>query len=235
MEALQLKTNSIKAGEPASSTSKRLLLPHMPLQFDSAQSFERIDVEQFIADRFAFYYQAEINHFLPYLLSTRNNGKFTAAMGFQPASVSPLFLEQYLSSTIEAEISSITGKPIQRDKVVELGNLTSVHRGTSQILFVLIVAILHKAGFEWAVFTATKQVQSLLSRLDLSTTKICEANPVLLRNGAQTWGSYYDDRPNVIFGNLADAISLLKQHPVTAFMLENYQSTITDIAHKITK
>jgi len=235
MEALQLRTKVAEAKDKSSLSSRRLLLPHMPIQFDSIQSPERSKVEQFIAERFAFHYKAEVTHFLPYLLSTTTEGKFAAAMGFHPASTGSLFLEQYLNNSIEAEISSITGKSIQRDTVVELGNLTSVHRGTSQILFVLITAILYEAGFEWTVFTATKQVHSLLARLELSATIICEAEPKLLKEGGRKWGSYYEDKPNVIFGNLSDAMDLLKSHPVTAFMLENYQTTITDIAKKIRK
>lgn len=212
----------------------RLLLPHMPIQFDHATSPSKHLVEAFVADRFRHHYQAEVTHFLPYLISTKTNETLTAAMGFQPAgSANPLFLEQYLSTSIEAEVSRLTHQTVDRNKIAEVGNLTSVHRGTSQLLFVLTIAVLHEAGFEWSVFTATKQVQHLLGRLNLITITVSEANPDKLIEGKQSWGSYYDDKPNVLIGNLTDAIALLKQHEVIGFILNNYQKTIVDIAQKI--
>jgi len=157
-------------------------------------------------------------------------------MGFQAAvTVEPLFLEQYLSSSIEDEISHATQQTVARNVIAEVGNLTSVHRGTSQLLFILTIAILHEAGFEWSVFTATKQVQQLLAKLNLVTITLCEANPDVLIDKQQSWGSYYEDKPNVLIGNLTDAYALLAQHEVIGFMLNNYQQTITDIAKKITR
>jgi hypothetical protein len=214
----------------------RLLLPHMPIQFDHATSPTKKVVEAFVADRFRHHYQAEITHFLPYLISTKTNEALTAAMGFQPASsVNQLFLEQYLATSIESEISRLTNQTVDRNKIAEVGNLTSVHRGTSQLLFVLTIAILHEAGFEWSVFTAPKQVQHLLGRLNLITITVCEANPDKLIDGKQSWGSYYEDKPNVLIGNLTDAIALLKEHEVIGFILKNYEKTIGDIAKTITR
>tara|TARA_R110002167_G_scaffold347865_1_gene558871 strand:- start:241 stop:948 length:708 start_codon:yes stop_codon:yes gene_type:complete len=230
-EQISLRRNNSRAAR-----AERLLLAHMPIQFDHATSSGKQVVEAFIADRFRHHYQAEITHFLPYLISTKTDETLTAAMGFQPASsVKPLFLEQYLSTPIEAEISYLTNQDIDRNTIAEVGNLTSIHRGTSQLLFILTIAILHEAGFEWSVFTATKQVQHLLSRLNLVTITVCEANPDKLIDGKQSWGRYYDDVPNVLIGNLTAAIAQLRQHDVIGFILKNYQQTITDIAQKITR
>lgn len=227
---------SLRKKNTRATRADRLLLLHMPIQFDHATSPNKDIVEAFIADRFYHHYQAEITHFLPYLISTKTNETLTAAMGFQSAaSVNPLFLEQYLSTSIETEISRLTNQTVCRNKIAEVGNLTSVHGGTSQLLFVLTVAILHEAGFEWSVFTATKQVQHLLARLNLVTIKVCEANPDKLIDGKQSWGHYYDDKPMVLIGNLTDAIALLKQHEVIGFLLKNYQKTIVDIAQKISR
>ncbi|MDB2705095.1 thermostable hemolysin [Pseudomonadota bacterium] len=234
MEVQSIKRNPRKESNCSKVHSERVLLAHMPIQFDHANSEHKNDVEQFVANRFKQHYQAEITHFLPYLLSTKKDDSFTAAMGFQAAgSVNPLFLEQYLTSSIEDEIGRVTKQSVERSNIAEVGNLTSVHRGTSQLLFILSIAILHEAGFEWSVFTATKQVQQLLARLDLVTIKLCEADPIKLLDKQQAWGSYYQDKPNVMIGNLTDAIALLRQHKVIGFMLTNYQKTIADIASKI--
>lgn len=235
MEAVNEQVGLRKKNTRA-TRADRLLLPHMPIHFDHATSPSKHIVDVFIANRFRHHYQAEITHFLPYLISTKTDETLTSAMGFQPASlVKPLFLEQYLNTSIEAEISRLTNQATDRNKIAEVGNLTSVHRGTSQLLFVLTIAILHEAGFEWSVFTATKQVHHLLARLNLVTMTVCEANPDKLIDGKQSWGSYYDDRPNVLIGNLTAAIALLRQHDVIGFILKNYQQTIVDIAKKITR
>jgi len=235
MEAFNVKVKERRKNKRA-ALAERVLLPHMPVEFDDVFSQERHFIEQFVAERFDHYYQAEITHFLPYFLSTKTGDTHTAVVGFQSAgSVKPLFLEQYLNASIEDEVSRLSGLTVERNRIAEVGNLTSIHRGTSQLLFVLIIAILHEAGFEWTVFTATKHVQQLLSRLNLVVINVCEADPDKLINGKQSWGSYYDDKPNVIIGNLTNAIAQLRAHKVIGFMLENYQDTITNIAQKITR
>ena len=234
MEAMNAEATQRKSNRHLRHVRENLLLPVMPIQFDDESSARKQDVDEFIADRFCFHYQAEVTHFLPYLLSTKKECAYTAAMGFQPAgTVKPLFLEQYLSLTIEEEIGQKIHQNVDRSRIAEVGNLTSVHRGTSQLLFVLIIAVLHKAGFEWSVFTATTQVQQLLARLSLKTITLCEANPEKLLDKQQSWGSYYDDKPKVLIGNLTDAYALLSEHQVISFMLKNYEKTITDIAQKI--
>ncbi|HEC60608.1 hypothetical protein LCGC14_0440970 [marine sediment metagenome] len=236
MEAVNVEQSTLNKNSRLVARSSRVLLAHMPIRFDHADSPHKHVVETFVADRFRHHYQANITNFLPYLISTETNEYITAAIGFKPAdSLHALFLEQYLTSSIEAEISRLTNQVVDRHKIAEVGNLTSIHRGTSQLLFVLTIAILHQAGFEWSVFTATKQVQHLLARLNLVTITVCEANPDNLIDGKQSWGRYYDDRPNVLIGNLTDAITLLKQHDVIGFILKNYQKTIVNIAKKMTR
>jgi len=91
--------SSLRKKNTRAARADRLLLPHMPIQFDYDFSPRKHVVEGFVADRFRHHYQAEITHFLPYLISTKTNETLTAAMGFQPAgSVNPLFLEQYYST-----------------------------------------------------------------------------------------------------------------------------------------
>lgn len=234
MEAIQSQLQLDRKNRLASARVERLLLPHLPIEISDEYSPDRIDVEHYITDCFYNNYQAKITHFLPYLISSRTNNKLTAAVGFQPAFTNqPLFLEQYLKTTIELEISRLVNRTIDRDKIVEIGNLTSSRRGTSQILFVLNVAILHQAGFEWGVFTATKQVLTLLDKLNLITIGIADADPDCLPDNGHSWGSYYASRPKIVAGNLAEAMTLLDQHPVTRFMLKNYRNTIIEMASLI--
>jgi len=213
---------------------ERLLLPHMPIQLDGTASTSRKAIEQYISEQFKTTYQATVSSFLPYLLSTKFNNSLSAAVGFQPAfSCKPLFLENYLDDAIENVMSQLTEQTITRDKIVEIGNLTSSRRGSSQTLFILIAAILHKAGFEWVAFTATKHVQQILSKLNLETFVVCDADPLRLSDQGQSWGSYYNCQPKVIAGNLDAAIDLFNHNNVISFLLENYQSSINEMARQI--
>jgi len=233
MEALKLeRINRIKTAR-----FERLLLPHMPIQLHDPSSSQRDNVEQYVAGRFYANYEAKVNSFLPYLLaSSSTDNNLSAVIGFQPANNNqPLFLEQYLENNIESILSNRLGQDITRNKIVETGNLTSSRPGASQMLFILVAAILHQAGFEWVVFTATKQVKQLLEKLDLDVVAIGDANPEYLADKGQSWGSYYHDNPKIMTTSLTDGMRIFNQHHVIKFMLENYQNTITKLAKQLVK
>jgi len=213
---------------------KRLLLPHMPIQFDDSHSAHRPEIEAYIAEQFYINYQAKITHFSPYLLSSQSDNDIKAVMGFQSAQVdAPLFLEQYFNERIETVLSQSLDKDIQRHQIAEVANLTSNHRGSSHILFILTIAILHAAGFKWAVFTANRQVQALLAKLNLVTQEVGDARLALLVDSSESWGTYYDDNPKVVVGDLTQAIETLKDHKVISFVLKNHQRIIDDSVEKI--
>lgn len=213
---------------------ERLLLPLLPIQLDGPSSASRNSIERYISERFNVSYQANVTKFLPYLLSTQINDTLSAAVGFQSAtSNTPLFLEHYLDHAIENVMAELTTQTIARNKIVEIGNLTSSRRGSSQMLFILITAILQQAGFEWVVFTATKHVQQILSKLALDTIELCDADPLRLSDRGDSWGSYYNNQPKVLAGNLNYAIDFLRRNDVIKFMLENYRNTINDMAKQI--
>ncbi|MBL1320880.1 MAG: thermostable hemolysin [Methylophaga sp.] len=231
MEALQIQT-----GVGVTSLRKeRLLLTHMPIRFDADPSVEKVEVDDYVKQRFAEVYNATIDTFEPYILSTSNDKGISATIGFQPAATKkPLFLENYLTSTVEETLAVVLKQDVKREHIVEVGNLSSSDKGgASRILFILSVAILHQADFKWVTFTATNQVQRLLSKLNLTTVSICEADPTELTDRGESWGSYYTDRPQVVVGNLSDAIEQLKCHKVINSILDNYQNTIIAVANQI--
>jgi len=82
MEARIVSSKLRKQTSRSNSRAERLLLPHMSIQFDQPSSDTKCVVETFVAERFSHHYQAEVTHFLPYLLSTKKDDTFTAAMGF---------------------------------------------------------------------------------------------------------------------------------------------------------
>lgn len=234
MEAINTSRLIERRRHQRNLSRERLLLPLLPIQLDGPSSAFRHVIETYISERFNVSYQAKVSHFLPYLLSTQINHSLSAAVGFQPAnSIKSLFLENYLDDAIEDVMTELMSRPIARNKIVEIGNLTSSRRGSSQMLFILIVATLQQAGFEWVVFTATKHVQQILSKLDLDTIELCDADPQRLSDHGESWGSYYNNQPKVLAGNLDYAIDLLRKNDVINFMLENYRNTINDMARQL--
>ena len=92
---------------------------------------------------------------------------------------------------------------------------------------------MHHAGFEWVTFTATKQVKQLLNKLKLVTIELADADPTCLTDKGESWGSYYQNTPKILAGNLTNAMRVLEQHQVINFILLNYQNKIIEIARQV--
>jgi hypothetical protein len=214
----------------------QLLLPHTTVHFNHPDASTRPQLEQFVSQCFHHAFNADIHCHLPYFLSAYNEEKLAAALGFAPIhDAKPIFLEQYLDAAIETVISAKSNQLVSRQKVVELGNLSSAKRGFSEVLFIVIAAILYRAGYEWVVFTATHQVQRLVDKLKLKTYELCEADPLKLDDKGLSWGTYYHNKPIVLAGNLSYGMAVLRRHHVARFMLDNYQHTIAKYANNLNK
>jgi len=236
LTAPQYPTEAVRQQSGIKKRHSQLLLPHTTVQFDEPDALSRPQLEQFVSSCFRHAFEADIHSHLPYFLSAYNNDNLAAALGFEPIqNDKPIFLEQYLESAIEDAISLKSNEIVSRQKIVELGNLSSAKRGFSEVLFIVIAAILHKAGYEWVVFTATQQVQKLVDKLKLDTLEVCEADPLKLADKGQSWGSYYDNKPKVLAGNLCYGMGVLRQHRVAGFMLDNYQHTIAKYADNLSQ
>ncbi|MDF1690533.1 MAG: thermostable hemolysin [Cycloclasticus sp.] len=227
---IELKITQVTAVEKP----QRILLPHSTVDLITNSSPERLLVEQFIASHFYKSHKAQVATFLPYLLTSRNKKNITSTIGFRLGSDSgAFFLEQYLHDNVETTLGYSLGESIGRSKLAEIGNLTSISARASQMLFVLIVAVLYEAGYEWALFTVTPHVQKMVDGLGIVSHQICEANPECLDDGGESWGGYYKNRPKVIAGNLKDAYENLQKHPVASYMICNYQQTTNEIVRQI--
>jgi len=220
----------LKKQHVVSEASKRVFLPHLSVVLTGVESPQRDNVEAYIAKQFHKNHAADVNSFLPFLLSAETKRNITSVIGFYLADMTkPMFLEQYLDDKAESVISRLVNHDVGRDKIAEIGNLTSSYPGSSQMLFILIVSILYKLGINWALFTATEQVQSMVSALDIEFLDVCEARSERLAADSSSWGSYYKNQPKVIAGDIKKAYRLLENHPVAGFMMSNYQSTIEQI------
>lgn len=154
-------------------------------------------VEDFIVQTYAQAYGATIGVHYPILMSVRDEtGAILAALGFRYAADGPLFLEQYLSHPIEEILDT------PRSSITEIGNLASSGGGASIFLFAALSAYLDGRGQSHAVITGTNFIEKRLRTLGLRPTRLASANPDLLLQKNENWGSYYSTNPHVLAGQI---------------------------------
>lgn len=158
---------------------------------------DRAEVEQFIKDIYQRSYGARINVHYPVLMSVRDeSGRILAAAGFRSAAESPLFLEQYLDQRAETILQT------PRDHIVEVGNLASDGGGATLYLFTALSAYLLHKGFLHLMLTSTHTLEARFRKMGLNPKRHVPADPDLLLQRDEDWGSYYDTKPFVISGDL---------------------------------
>jgi hypothetical protein len=93
---------------------------------------------------------------------------------------------------------------VPRERIVEIGSL-ACHSASAAIAIVqTLVPHLLRAGFSWVVFTGADTVMNVFRHLGLEPRALCEANPRLLGDACDDWGTYYDHEPQVMAGRIAD-------------------------------
>lgn len=174
----------------------------------------RVQLESFVHQRFADTYGAHVRHYLPQLLSVRQNGALQAVVGLRPASASPLFLEQYLDLPACTQIRMRSGMPVLREQMVEVGNLAALAPGAARVLIIALTHYLAAHGFIWVVFTGTAMLLNSFQRLALSPIDLGMAEPARLGEQQAEWGSYYATQPRVMAGYIPEGLAQLEQHGV---------------------
>lgn len=195
-----------------------------PVSYENDQSTLQLDLvgpdspqrfltERFVQTVFARAYGAHVTHFLPTLMTLSGpDGDLQAALGMRRATHTSLFLEVYLDKPVETHIAQITGQAVERTGIVEVGNLASTKRGALRSLITALTAYLSGAGSEWAVFTATPTVLNAFQKIGITLHVLGAAEKARLGAAGELWGSYYETRPVVVAGNVADARDVLKRH-----------------------
>lgn len=185
---------------------KRLNRSEAPSVFVShldARSADRPRVEQFIAGVFARRYAARVSSLAPNLILLQDRlQQIIAAAGWRPAQAGPLFLEHYLDDPIEHAMGSLNGQPVRRESIVEVGNLATGKSGASVHVILALAEHLDRLGYEWVVFTATRELIGIFQRLGLPLLALAKADPARLGDEARHWGSYYDREPVVVAGRI---------------------------------
>ena len=161
------------------------------------------ELESFIAERFRGAYGASVAHFCAHLLGMRGaDGAWQAAAGYTPAAQGALYLEHYLDLPIEEMVSRAAALQVARESIVEVGNLASAARGCGRRFLPALGRYLRMRNYRWAVFTATREVRGLLTRLSFQAYPLGLALPERLPDGGAGWGTYYAHEPSVMAGRI---------------------------------
>lgn len=204
----------------------QIRIPRFGLQ--TPGSPERAEVEAYIHNRFAGVHCAEVTHFLPNIISLRCGGEYSAAVGLAPAGNGKVFAEQYLDAPVEQVIGEKRGLQVARNQIVEIGNLVSTWKGSSLLLFIVIGEVMERLGYHYVMFTGTREVKALLARLRYSPIVLADADPGRLPDGGASWGSYYTNHPQVMFGDNRPAMTAARKNPM-------YRATVAAISRPIEK
>ncbi len=164
---------------------------------------QRAALERFIAERFSAMHGARIEHFCAHLVGVRDAlGRWQAGAGYTSAADGRLFLEQYLDEPVERALAAAAGGPVARDEVAEVGNLATTP-GLGRTLIPAIARHLHRHGYRWVAFTATRELRNALRRLQLEPLLLAPAVPARLPDAGAAWGRYYAHEPAVMGGRIA--------------------------------
>lgn len=193
----------------------------------------RPEVERCIADKFAQVHGAKITHFSKHLISLTCEQHLCAAVGLSPAAGGQLFAERYLDAPIQTVIANATGQSVERQDVLEIGNLVSSWKGSSLMLFVFLGELMHELATTWVVFTAIPEVQRLLAKLEFTPTVITHADPKYIADANRNWGSYYQKSPQVVFGEIQPAVAIARRGAMYRAMAKLIGSQVKDLAAQL--
>jgi hypothetical protein len=182
------------------TTTKRQRANNIKLATSDVNAPDRKEVEQFVHQVFAKTYGADVQQFMPELVTLRDeNGELVAAFGMRKAEHSPLFLERYLDSPVEQVFSARFNRVITRKQITEIGNLAVANPRNAGVLIANVIQHSLDIGVEWAVATAHHSLQNGLIKGGRDVYALQPADKSRLsHNEMATWGSYYDNGPQVV-------------------------------------
>jgi len=185
------------------------------VETSSGQDRNRSDIEEYIHGCFLHAYGADIYQFMPTLMSLRSDeGVLLGALGLRLASDDKLFLEQYLDRPVEQLLAANINSPVDRDGIVEVGNLAVSGSGSGggRWLITALTAYLHASRGKWVVFTAGPMLCNAFSRMGMDLIELGDADPAQLQtDDLSSWGSYYDQKPKVMAGRVECGYQILQQ------------------------
>ena len=197
---------------PAPREMLRLRKDTPTIRHTVAGSHRRDEVEKFIRATFEARFGAEVTRFAPNLMALERDDRIVAAAGWRCAADEPLFLEAYLDVPVEAAVARLAGHPVERARIVEVGNLAAVRAGGSIDVILALSRHLDRLGYEWVAFTATRELIGIFRKLGLAPLALAPADPERLGDQASAWGRYYDSAPVVVAGRIRLALEKSARH-----------------------
>jgi len=183
--------------------------PEACLRIHGYASPQRRAVQHFIQQVYDRRFGAEVTHWAPVLVTLERDDDILAAAGYRQGE-QRLFLESYLSLPIERMLSEYAGRPVARDRIVEVGHFAARRPEHARQLMVMLARHLHHLGHEWVVSTVTLELRLLLRRMGLEPAVLAQADPARLGADAIRWGNYYSHRPKVVASHIPGALRLLE-------------------------
>jgi len=178
---------------------------------------DRQVAERFIAARFDQSFDARIETFTPRLFTMRDRrGSICGAFGLRSTSCR-LFVEQYLPVPVETALALLGHSGVERRSIVEVGHFSGTFPGAMRAMILLLAAHLHDEGFEWVVFSGTRDLRNSFMRIGLHPACLQPARiESLAADRRAAWGHYYDHAPQVMAGRIRDGVRSPPWTPVLA-------------------
>lgn len=167
---------------------------------------DRTALETYVRSAFNRSHDAEVSTFMPTLLAFRDGaGSLRGVIGLRSAADAPLYLENYLDRPVEQAIVAAGYHPVERDEVVEVGNLAAGSCLAAVRMVAQMPRQLMNRGYSWIVFTATSTVHEILLGFGAPLVELGRADPGRVARQGDRWGRYYDNDPRVYAGYLPDS------------------------------
>lgn len=141
-----------------------------------------------------------------------------AALGYRRAGKDALFLEAYLDESIETVARRCLGRPVPRDRIVEIGNFAADNALAMIALWGSVSNDLASTS-EVAVATLTQPLRRMFERVGIPFHVVADAHPDRIPPTVSDWGHYYDLAPKVCVGEIA-----LAQQAIAAFIAPRRQA-----------
>ena len=171
---------------------------------------ERKMTETLIKERFRQSFGADLHALMPRLFTLNSDvGELLCAFGLREAAQHQLYMEQYLDQPVEAAISDLAGRSVERARVIEVGNLAAMP-GNARTMIVTVTRYLHDAGYHWVVFTGVASLRAAFTRLGLKPQILAKADPARLTpDDLAKWGNYFASLPQVMAGDIRNGYRML--------------------------
>lgn len=161
-------------------------------------------LEERIRVTYKQHFGACINNFMTRFAFYEHGNGATGVIGMRRATEETLFLERYLAQPIDEVIRTVTGLPVSRAAIAEVGQFAVEDRRIAADFFRDLVPFLVKQEFAWVCFTGTAKVRAILQRIGFHGLAVAIGDANAVKDGGDDWGTYYESSPLVIVGKLAD-------------------------------